>query len=94
MKDHKEQLFSAIEVIKIEIADDEREHLANELEKFLEWLEPLVDLNCEAVEVFAGREELTTVMRDDLAIAGEPGIMQKAAPLFRDGYYVVPPIIE
>lgn len=94
MNELKEALEQAIRVIKIEIDPGRQEQLLGELKCFLDWLEPLRQVDTNDVDPLLFGHISANVMREDHAVAAELTDLRKAAPNFEDGFYQVPPIIE
>ena len=84
----------AIKMIKIEITPKEREELDRELNKFLQWLEPMLAVDTTETEQVLISHGAVNVFREDLARQGDLAELQEAAPDFTGGFYLVPPIIE
>ena len=94
MEEIKQGLEKAIRVMKIEVDMGEQEKLVGELDQFMQWLKPMLELQAEGMEqVLVGHENLN-VMRKDEAKQGELAELQETAPDFAGGFYQVPPIIE
>lgn len=79
------------------IALDEREvaPLAEELSSILDWVEQLREVDVTGVEPMAAIGDLTLPMREDAVTDGE--IRDKVlanAPDAREGFFVVPKVVE
>ncbi len=94
MDELKEALVQAIRVIKIEIDPAEQEQLLGELNRYIDWLEPLQQADTNDVDPLLLGHVSVNVLREDQSIASELTDLRDAAPNFDDGFYQVPPIIE
>lgn len=89
-----EDLDKAIDVIKIEITCDEKKQLAVNLKRYLQWLEPLINVNTSDLVHMLNGHGAVNVLRDDKAQSGDRHLLQQAAPDFDEDFYQVPPVIE
>ncbi|MFO7952188.1 MAG: Asp-tRNA(Asn)/Glu-tRNA(Gln) amidotransferase subunit GatC [Bacillota bacterium] len=94
MSNIAKELNKAIEVIKIEVSTSEQEQLQEELKSFLQWVEPVLELNTLDSGQTVFSHEAVNVLREDQPCQGELAEQQDAAPNFAGGYYLVPKIIE
>lgn len=94
MTDITEKLDKAAQVIKIAVSTEESGQLAEELNCFMNWLEPLLAVDSSASEQVLTSHGAVNVMRSDHARLVDKTDLQKAAPDFDEGFYQVPPIIE
>ncbi len=94
MDELKEALEQAIRVIKVEIDPAGQEQMLGELSSFLNWLEPLRQVDTGDVDPLLFGHVSANVLREDQAVASDLADLRKAAPNFDDGFYRVPPIIE
>lgn len=90
----KTGLEKAVRVMKIEVDRVEQEKLVGELDQFLQWLKPMLDLETKGVDQVLVAHDRKSVMRKDEAKQGELAELQETAPDFAGGFYRVPPIIE
>ncbi len=87
------------ELSRIEIADEEKEKLAGDLEKILKYFEELKEVDTDGVKPMNGGTTETNVMRDDInengAMSNErKDIIKKAFPEEKDGFLKVPAVFE
>ena len=94
MEEIKQGLAKAVRVMKIEVDTGEQVKLVGELDQFLQWLKPLLELQTEGMDQVLVAHDKINVMRKDKAVQGELAELQEAAPDFAGGFYQVPPIIE
>ncbi len=94
MTDTQSGLKKAIRIIKIEISPTEQDELNEELNNFLHWLEPMVDLDTGGTEQILFSHDAVNVLRKDDPRQGALAELQEAAPNFAGGFYLVPRIIE
>ena len=80
---------------RIELSEEEREAMREDLEKILAYFEKLSELDLEGLEELARPVETAARMRED---SPEPGLSQEEAllnaPEREDGYFKVPRMIE
>ena len=87
-------LDRTIRIMKLEVDTPEQEKLEQELQGFLQWVEPMLAVNTgEAGQVLVNHDAVN-VLREDRADQGELADLQEAAPEFAGGFYLVPPVIE
>lgn len=94
MEEVRKDMEKAVRVIKIKVDVDEQEKLFSELDQFLQWLKPMLEIPTEGVDQVMVAHQNLNVMRKDQAKQGELAELQEAAPDFAGGFYQVPPIIE
>ncbi len=94
MNDAAAGLEKAIEAIKIGVSDPERDKLHQELEQFLDWLEPMLEVDTGDLDRSFLSHDVTNVLREDSPRQSELAELQEAAPRFAGGFYLVPKIIE
>lgn len=80
---------------RIEVADDEIEHLRGELNAMLAFVEQLSEVNVEGVEPMISVTPMTLKMRtDDVTDGGIPDLIVKNAPETQDHFFLVPKVVE
>ena len=80
---------------RIALPEDQVDHMTNELNGILNWIEQLGEVNVEGVEPMTSVEEITLPMREDVITDGN--IQDKVlanAPNSEDGFFVVPKAVE
>ncbi len=87
-------LEKAIEAIKIGVSDPERDQLHGELDQFLGWLEPMLEVDTGDLEELLYSHDAVNVLRKDSPRQGDLAELQEAAPGFAGGFYLVPKIME
>ncbi len=87
-------LEKAIEAIKIGVSDPERDQLHRELDQFLGWLEPALEVDTGDLEGLVFSHEAINVLREDTPRQSDLAELQEAAPNFTGGFYLVPKIME
>ncbi len=87
-------LEKAIEIIKIGVSDPERDQLHQELDQFLDWLEPMLEVDTGDLEGLLFSHDAANVLRADSPRQSDLAELQEAAPNFAGGFYLVPKIME
>ena len=84
-----------IEILaKLSMSEDEREEMRTELEKILDYVEKLNELDTENVEAASHIFPLENVFREDTVVNGDSREEMLAnAPEVKEGQYVVPKTI-
>ena len=80
---------------RIAVAEDEVEHLKDELNAMLAFVEQLGEVNVDGVEPMTSVRPMTMKKRADVVTDG--GIAEdivKNAPLSEDNYFLVPKVVE
>ncbi len=80
---------------RISLNDSEKEHMANELNGIIKWVEQLGEVNTDGVPQMFGHSGMTLPMREDVVSDG--GIQQDVlsnAPNAEYGCFAVPKVIE
>lgn len=91
----KQTVHKVADLARIEIKDNEVEHLTKEMNKILTFMEKLNELDTEGVKPLVYMNEETNVWREDVAkneISVEDGL--KNAALHNERFFMVPKIIE
>lgn len=91
----KSTVVRIAELARIRVSEDELDKLALELDKILHWIEQLDEIDTEGVAPMTSVAEMTLRRRDDEVTDG--GYRDKIvanAPAERDGFFVVPKVIE
>jgi aspartyl-tRNA(Asn)/glutamyl-tRNA(Gln) amidotransferase subunit C len=69
--------------------------LASELSGILQWIEQLNEVDTNGVEPMTSAVALAMPMREDLVTdGGDAGAILANAPATRDGFFVVPKVVE
>jgi aspartyl-tRNA(Asn)/glutamyl-tRNA(Gln) amidotransferase subunit C len=80
---------------RIAVADDEVEHLRNELNAILAFVEQLSEVNVEGVAPMTSVTPMTMKKRPDAVTdGGIPDDIVRNAPATDDHYFVVPKVVE
>ena len=91
----KSTVVRIAELACIRVPEAELEKLAGELAKILEWVEQLNEVDTEGVAPMTSVADMTLRRRDDDATAGVARDRILAnAPERRDGFFMVPKVIE
>ena len=80
---------------RIAVADDEVEHLKDELNAILAFVEQLTEVNVEGVEPMTSVTPMAMKKREDVVTDG--GIAEdivKNAPATEDHFFLVPKVVE
>ncbi|HEY7851783.1 MAG TPA: Asp-tRNA(Asn)/Glu-tRNA(Gln) amidotransferase subunit GatC [Caulobacteraceae bacterium] len=69
--------------------------LAAELSGILQWIEQLDEVDTIGVEPMTSAVKMSLPMRDDIVTeGGDPGAVLANAPKSRNGFFVVPKVVE
>ena len=80
---------------RIAVADDEVEHLKDELNAILAFIEQLSEVNVEGIEPMTSVTPMEMKTRQDVVTDGEiPDMIVQNAPLREDHFFVVPKVVE
>jgi aspartyl-tRNA(Asn)/glutamyl-tRNA(Gln) amidotransferase subunit C len=80
---------------RIRVEDHEVEHLCQELNGMLGWIEQLNEVDVSGIEPLAGAARIAAPMRPDLVTdGGYPDKVLSNAPDRSDDFYVVPKVVE
>jgi aspartyl-tRNA(Asn)/glutamyl-tRNA(Gln) amidotransferase subunit C len=80
---------------RLEFSDEEKQTLMNQLNKILEYMEKLNELDTSNVEPLAQVIPLSNVFREDAVKPSSPvGEVLKNAPAKSDKFFKVPKVIE
>jgi aspartyl-tRNA(Asn)/glutamyl-tRNA(Gln) amidotransferase subunit C len=80
---------------RIAVADDEVEHLKDELNAILAFIEQLSEVNVEGIEPMTSVMPMEMKTREDVVTDGEiPDMIVQNAPLREDHFFVVPKVVE
>jgi aspartyl-tRNA(Asn)/glutamyl-tRNA(Gln) amidotransferase subunit C len=95
MKISKQEVEHVAKLARLELSEQEKEKLTDQLSNILTYVEKLNELDTAGVEPTAHVLDIDNVMRED--VAGESLTQEKAlanAPEKSAGHYRVPKIIE
>lgn len=80
---------------RIAVAEEEVEHLRNELNAILAFVEQLSEVNVDGVEPMTSVTPMTMKKRADVVTdGGIPDDIVKNAPTSEDNYFLVPKVVE
>ncbi len=80
---------------RIKVPEDELDRLALELDKILHWIAQLDEIDTEGVAPMTSVAGMALRRREDKAAdGGYPDRVLANAPAERDGFFVVPKVIE
>jgi aspartyl-tRNA(Asn)/glutamyl-tRNA(Gln) amidotransferase subunit C len=80
---------------RIAVADDEVEHLKDELNAILAFIEQLSEVNVEGIEPMTSVTPMEMKTREDVVTDGEiPDMIVQNAPMREDHFFVVPKVVE
>jgi len=91
----KQTVHKVADLARIEIKDNEVDHLTKEMNKILTFMEKLNELDTEGVKPLVYMNEEANVWREDVAkneISVKDGL--KNAALHNERFFMVPKIIE
>lgn len=80
---------------RIKVPEDELEHLADELNQILGWVEQLSEVDTEGVSPVSSVADLKLPQRaDDVTDGAYPDRVLANAPEASDGFFTVPTVVE
>ena len=80
---------------RIAVKDDEVEHLKEELNGILAFVEQLSEVNVEGVEPMTSVTPMKLLLREDkVTEGGDAARVLANAPQTEDGFFVVPKVVE
>ncbi|MBX6426042.1 MAG: Asp-tRNA(Asn)/Glu-tRNA(Gln) amidotransferase subunit GatC [Variibacter sp.] len=80
---------------RIAVADDEIEHLQNELNAILAFVEQLAEVDVEGVEPMTSATPMRMKWRDDVVTDGDIAAdIVRNAPASADNFFLVPKVVE
>jgi aspartyl-tRNA(Asn)/glutamyl-tRNA(Gln) amidotransferase subunit C len=80
---------------RIDIRDEELDHLAGELSNIMTFVEQLAEVNTDGVEPMTSVAAMTLPMRKDVINdGGQPDAVLLNAPEAEDGFFTVPKVVE
>lgn len=80
---------------RIRVREAQLEPLAEDLSAILKWIEQLSEVDTKGVEPMTSAVERALPMRDDVVTeGGDRDAILANAPAAKDGYFVVPKVIE
>jgi len=91
----KELVFKIGHLARIKLGDEEAENLTDDLQRILNWVEQLEEVDTSNVEPMSSAGDTKIRMRADEVTAG--GIADDVvanAPLSEDHFFVVPKVVE
>jgi aspartyl-tRNA(Asn)/glutamyl-tRNA(Gln) amidotransferase subunit C len=83
------------ELARIREREERLAPLAAELSGILQWIEQLSEVDTEGVEPMTSAVVMSLPMREDVVTeGGDASIVLANAPRSRDGFFVVPKVVE
>ncbi len=80
---------------RIKVEDGEIEHLQNEINSILGFVEQLKEVNVEGVEPMTSVTPMKLPLREDkVTDGGDAGRVLANAPQTADGFFLVPKVVE
>lgn len=95
MKINENQIIKTAKLARLELSESEREEFSKQLNDIIEYVEKINELDTSNVKPADHIMEVSNVFRDDAVKKSidRKGI-EKNAPEFTNGFFVVPRIIE
>jgi aspartyl-tRNA(Asn)/glutamyl-tRNA(Gln) amidotransferase subunit C len=95
MKIDSDTILRVAELARLDLTEDEKAEFSNQLSDIISYVEKINELDTESVEPTDHIVELTNVLRDDRVDKSiDRSELEKIAPRFEEGHFVVPRIIE
>jgi aspartyl-tRNA(Asn)/glutamyl-tRNA(Gln) amidotransferase subunit C len=83
------------ELARIEVPEEELDHLAGELSKILTFVEQLAEVDTDGVEPMTSVSEITPPLRPDAVTdGGYADAVLANAPEAEEGFFTVPKVVE
>jgi aspartyl-tRNA(Asn)/glutamyl-tRNA(Gln) amidotransferase subunit C len=95
MKIKEDDIIKVAKLARLDLSDSEKEQYSRQLSGIIDYVEKINELDTSSVEAADHIAELSNVFRKDSvkeSIGREQ--LQKIAPDFKDGCFVVPKIID
>ncbi len=91
----KETVKNIANLARINVPDENLDHLANELSFIMDWVNQLNSVNTDGVEPLASVIDVTLPLREDKVTDGDcRNKILANGPEIEDGYFAVPKVIE
>ncbi len=91
----KSTVVRIAELARLHVPEDELDKLAGELDKILHWIEQLNEIDTDGVAPMNSVADMTLRRRnDEVTDGGYRDRILADAPAERDGFFVVPKVIE
>lgn len=91
----KEDIKKVSRLARIEVAEDERETLAKQVNGIIGWVEKLNEVNTDGIEPLTNVHETSLRLNKDEVLDGDIAEdVLKNAPNAKYGYFSVPKVIE
>lgn len=91
----KDTVAQVAKLARIRVEADQQEALTREMSNILRWIEQLSELDTEGVEPMTSVVEMNLPLREDrVADGARQGDVLANAPESRDGFFVVPRVVE
>lgn len=91
----KATVRSIAELARIEVPDEELEHLAGQLSNIMTFIEQLSEVNTDGVAPMTSVAAMTLPMRKDAVTdGGYPEAVLANAPQGTEGFFTVPKMVE
>jgi len=95
MKIKESDIIKVAKLARLDLSPEEKDEFSRQLSGIIEYVEKINELDTSAVEAADHIVELNNVFRKDVVKNSiKRDELEKIAPDFKDGYIVVPKIIE
>ena len=95
MKIKESDIIKVAKLARLDLSPEEKDEFSRQLNGIIEYVEKINELDTSAVEAADHIVELNNVFRKDVVKNSiKRDELEKIAPDFKDGYIVVPKIIE
>lgn len=95
MKINNEVFNNISDMVKLSFTEEEKSRLIKDLNQLVEFIDSMNDMNTDKVEAMTHIHSESNIYRDDLEDNYEEDeILHANAPDSRNGYYVVPRILD
>jgi aspartyl-tRNA(Asn)/glutamyl-tRNA(Gln) amidotransferase subunit C len=91
----KATVLNIANLARIEVKDEELDHLASELSNILQFVEQLAEVNTDGVVPMTAAADIAAPLRADVINdGGYPDRVLANAPEGEDGFFTVPKVVE
>lgn len=92
---NQETVAKIARLARIRVEESEKQTLVGELNGIMGWIEQLAQVNTDGVEPMTGASNMQSKLRPDAVTDGDKQAdILKNAPESREGYFVVPKVVE
>lgn len=95
MKISKDDIESIAHLARLEVTDDRKDKMAEQISHILQYIDTLKEADVEGVKLFSDAAFQTNVLREDkMEPSCGPGVTLANAPEREDDFYIVPNVVK